>query len=352
MKPHPSIAVAGLGYWGPHHARNLGQLPGCRLIALCDHDPERLETIARQHPDTACFASFDEMLATARPDAVVVATPLQQHFPLAKAALLSGCHVLVEKPMAASSQECRELIQLARDRGLILMVGHIFLFSAAIQQIKKIIHDGTLGEIRYINSQRLNLGLFHHDINVVWDLAPHDLSIMIHLLGDLPDSVNCQGNASIIEGIEDVANLSLNFPGGRFATIQTSWLEPRKVRRMTIVGTRGMVIYDDLEPLEKIRIYNTRVERPPHSESFGDFQYSYHYGDCHIPRIDQEEPLRRMCRHFLERITDRCPPLSCGERGLEVVSILEACALSLKQKGTAISIADASAASGPPGLSG
>ena len=338
MKPHPSIAVAGLGYWGPHHARNFCQLPGCRLSALCDRDPVRLAAIGRLHPDADCFANFDEMLASARPDAVVVATPLHQHFPLARAALLAGCHVLVEKPMAASPEECRELIQLARARGLTLMVGHIFLYSAAVQHIKQLISEGVLGDIRYINSQRLNLGLFHHDINVVWDLAPHDLSVMIHLLEALPESVNCQGNANIIEGIEDVANLSLNFPGGRFATIQTSWLEPRKVRRMTIVGTRGMIILDDLEPLEKIRIYNTRVERPPHSDSFGDFQYSYHYGDCRIPRIDQEEPLRRMCRHFLERIADQQAPLSCGWRGLEVVTILEACAISLRQSGGAVPI--------------
>ena len=234
----------------------------------------------------------------------------------------------MEKPLASNVDECHELINLAESRGLTLMVGHTFLYSAPIQMIKKIIDAGELGSIRYINSQRLNLGLFQKDINVVWDLAPHDISIILHLLGTMPNFVNCQGNAHITAGIEDVSNLSLSFESGQFATIQSSWLEPRKVRQMTIVGTRKMVVYDDIEPIEKIRIYDTRVDRPPHYDSFGEFQYSYHYGDSFIPYIEQSEPLRQMWS----------PPLSNGQSGLDVLRILEASSESLEQNGAAVAI--------------
>jgi predicted dehydrogenase len=339
MKPSLSIGVVGLGYWGPNLARNFSQLPECRLEALCDLDPARLETMRPLHPGVARFEDFDEMLGKADLDVVVVATPVTSHFRVAKAALLAGKHVLVEKPLAASAAECWILIELARLRGLQLMVGHTFLYSAPIQLIRKIIDSGEIGDIRYINSQRLNLGLFQKDINVVWDLAPHDISIILHLLGRAPDSVNCQGNAHITPGIEDVSNLSLSFKTGQFATIQSSWLEPRKVRQMTIVGTRKMVVYDDIEPLGKVRIYDTRIERPPHYDSFGEFHYSYHYGDCFVPCLEQSEPLRQMCRQFVEGILNGSPSLSCGKCGLEVVRILEASTRSLKANGAAVVVA-------------
>ena len=333
-----TVGVVGLGYWGPNLARNFNQLPGCRLGALCDLDPERLEKMQRLYPDAACYVSFNQMLEESSLDAVVVATPVHQHFPLGRAALLAGKHVLIEKPLASSAAECEELIALADRRGLTLMAGHIFVYSAAVQMIRKIIAAGDLGEICYINSQRLNLGLFHNDINVVWDLAPHDLSMILYLLGHSPIAVNCQGHANITPGIEDVANMSLFFECGQFATIQGSWLVPRKVRQMTIVGTRQMVVYDDIEPLEKIRIYDTRIEHPPHYNNFGEFQYAYHYGDSFIPRLKQAEPLQQMSRHFLDCIRNVCPPLSNGERGLEVVRILEACSQSLKDNGGRVAV--------------
>ena len=334
-----SIGVVGLGYWGPNLARNFDQLQGCNLSALCDIDFVRLEKMRPHYPGVPLFSGFEEMVQDANLDAVVVSTPVPHHFRIAKAALLAGKHVLVEKPLASSVAECEELIELAHSRGLTLMVGHTFLYSAPIQLIKKIIDSGDLGEIRYINSQRLNLGLFQKDINVVWDLAPHDISIILHLLGRTPDFVNCQGNAHITPGIEDVSNLSLSFQSGQFATIQSSWLEPRKVRQMTIVGTRKMIVYDDIEPMEKIRIYDTRIERPPHYDSFGDFHYAYHYGDSFIPYIEQSEPLRQMCQHFISRVLDGGPSLSCGEKGLEVLRILEASSQSLKLKGAAVNVA-------------
>jgi predicted dehydrogenase len=330
--------VIGCGYWGPNLARNFAQIPGSRLGGVCDLDPTRLEAMRVLHPQVQGYVNYIELLERSDVDAVVVATPLRQHHAIAKAALIAGKHVLVEKPLAASTVECEELISLAAAKGLTLMVGHTFLYSAPIEMIRKIISSGDLGEIRYINSQRLNLGLFQKDINVVWDLAPHDLAIIIHLLGRIPDHVNCQGNAHVTPGIEDVSNVSLTFDSGQFATIQSSWLEPRKVRQMTIVGTRRMVIYDDIEPMEKIRIHDARVECPPHYDNFGEFQYAYHYGDSYIPRIEQTEPLRRMCEHFIGSILTGEKPLTCGERGLDVVRILEACTRSLHSGGAGVPV--------------
>lgn len=337
-----TVGVVGLGYWGPNLARNFNQLHDCRLDALCDLDPERLERMRQLYPDAAPYVSFNQMLEEANLDAVVVATPVHQHFPLGKAALLAGKHVLIEKPLASDTAECAELIALADRLGLTLMVGHIFVYSAAVQMIRRIIDSGDLGDIRYINSQRLSLGLYHNDINVVWDLAPHDLSMILYLLGRSPGAVNCQGHANITPGIEDVANVSLSFDCGRFATIQSSWLEPRKVRQMTIVGSRQMIVYDDIEPLEKLRIYDTRIERPAHYETFGEFQYTYHYGNSYIPRLEQIEPLRRMCQHFIDCSLKGAAPLSGGESGLEVVRILEACSKSLQANGGLVSIAETS----------
>jgi predicted dehydrogenase len=339
MKKGLSMGVVGLGYWGPNLARNFSQLKGCHLKALCDSDADRIVKVCGMYPEAECFSKYDEMLRDTALDAIAIATPVVCHFQVAKAALLAGKHVLVEKPFAASTAECEELIELADSRGLTLMVGHTFIYSASIRMIKRIIDSGDLGEIRYINCQRLNLGLFQKDINVVWDLAPHDISIILHLVGRMPDSVNCQGNAHITPGIEDVSNLSLNFDTGQFASIQSSWLEPRKVRQMTIVGTRKMIVYDDIQPTEKIRIYDTRIECPPHYDSFGDFHYSYHYGDCFIPYIEQVEPLRQMCQHFVEVIHGGQVPMSDGRHGLDVVAILEASSRSLLAKGAAATVA-------------
>jgi predicted dehydrogenase len=282
------------------------------------------------------MTNFEHLLNGAQVDAVVIATPVKHHYSVGKASLLAGKHVLIEKPMAYSSAECEELIEIAERKGLVLMVGHTFLYSAAVRKIVEIIEAGDLGEIRYINSRRLNLGLFQQDINVAWDLAPHDVSIILHILGEFPLTVNCQGNAHVTSGIEDVTNISLSFPHRRFATIQSSWLEPRKIREMTIVGTRRMIVYDDVETNEKIRIYDMRVERPPHHDTFADFHYSYHYGDSYIPYIKQEEPLRVECQHFLDCIQKGGTPLTSGRNGLELVRVLEAASASLKDRGAPV----------------
>lgn len=338
MKEALAVGIVGCGYWGPNLARNFHGDPRASVVALCDLDANRLERMRERHPSARLFTSFDRMIQETDLDAVAIATPVSSHHRLAKAALIAGKHVLVEKPMAASSDECRELVELAERSGLVLMVGHTYLFASAVRKITEIIRAGGIGELRYINCQRLNLGLFQQDINVAWDLAPHDLSIILDLMGGPPAFLNCQGNAHFTAGVEDVTNLSLTFSDHRFATIQSSWLEPRKVRQMTFVGTEKMIVFDDLQPLEKIRIHDVRVERPPHYADFAEFQYSYHYGDCYVPRIDQIEPLKVMCGHFIDCVMEGGTPLACGRRGMELVGILEAASESLRNQGAPVAV--------------
>jgi predicted dehydrogenase len=279
-----------------------------------------------------------QLLNGATVDAVVIATPVKHHYSLAKASLLAGKHTFIEKPMASSSAECEELIEIADRNGLVLMLDHTFIYSSPVQKIAEIVQAGDLGEIRYINCRRLNLGLFQKDINVAWDLAPHDISIILHILDEFPTTINCQGNAHITPGVEDVTNMSLSFSRKRFATIQSSWLEPRKIREMTIVGTRRMIVYDDLRTREKIRIYDARVERPPHYDTFAEFQYSYHYGDSYIPYLHQEEPLKLACQHFVDCVRTSSQPLTDGRQGLGMVRILEAATASLKINGAPVTV--------------
>jgi predicted dehydrogenase len=334
-----SVGVVGCGYWGPNLVRNLRKVDNCSVKAICDLSVSRLKQVQSLYPEVEAMTDYKQFLNGIGLEAVIVATPVNQHYSLAKAALLAGKHTFIEKPMASSSAECEELIDIAKRNGLILMVGHTFLYSSPIQKIKEIVDSGDLGEIRYINCRRLNLGLFQKDINVAWDLAPHDISIILHILGEFPSTVNCQGNAHVTAGVEDVTNMSLGFGNKRFATIQSSWLEPRKVREMTIVGTRRMIVYDDLQTNEKLRIYDVRVERPPHYNTFAEFQYSYHYGDSYIPHLKQEEPLRTLSQHFIDCIKNSSKPVTGGEEGLELVRILEAASESLRANGAPVTFA-------------
>jgi predicted dehydrogenase len=336
MKKPIVVGVVGCGYWGPNLVRNFKGLANCDMRAMCDASEARLEHMRRLYSDVEGVTDYEHLLNGVGLDAVVIATPVKHHYALAKTSLLAGKHTFIEKPMASSSAECGELIEIAERNGLVLMIGHTFLYSAPVRKIVEIVQAGDIGEIRYINSRRLNLGLFQKDINVAWDLAPHDISIILHVLGEFPLVVNCQGNAHVTHGIEDVTNISLSFRHKRFATIQSSWLEPRKVREMTIVGTRRMIVYDDVQTLEKIRIYDVRVERPPHYDTFADFHYSYHYGDSYIPHIQQEEPLKAECQHFLDSIEKGSRPLTSGREGLELVRVLEAASASLKGGGAPI----------------
>src|SRR5438552_3042368 len=349
MKKQIAVGVIGCGYWGPLLVRNFRGLPDCQLKAVCDVNAARLKHLGTLYPDVEGMTVPQQFVNGCGLDAVVIATPVKDHYALAKASLLAGKHTFIEKPMATSSHECEELIDIAERNGLVLMVDHTFLYSAPVQKIVEIVQAGDLGEIRYINSRRLNLGLFQKDINVAWDLAPHDISIILHILGEFPTAINCQGNAHITPGVEDVTNMSLSFPHKRFVTIQSSWLEPRKIREMTIVGTRRMIVYDDLRTREKIRIYDMRVERPPHYDTFAEFQYSYHYGDSYIPHIQQEEPLKLACQHFIDCIESNSQPLTGGLQGLEMVRILEAATASLKMNGAPVTFGGLNGAGLAPG---
>jgi predicted dehydrogenase len=332
------VGVVGCGYWGPNLIRNFRSLPDCSLKMMCDVSESRLAHLKSLYPEVAVETSYSNMLNGAGLDAIVIATSVKSHFPLAKASLSSGKHTFIEKPMAASSAECEELIDIARAKGLVLMVGHTFLYSPAVRKIREIVQSGDIGEIRYICARRLNLGLFQKDINVAWDLAPHDISIILHIMERDAMAINCEGSAHITPGVEDVTTMWLNFPGDRSAIIHSSWLDPRKIREMTIVGSKKMIVYDDVSQLEKIRVFDARVERPPHYDTFAEFHYAYHYGDVHVPYIKQEEPLKTECQHFLDCISQGTTPLTDGRQGLELVRILEASSRSLKQGGSAISL--------------
>jgi len=332
------VGAIGCGYWGPNLIRNLIQSHGCELKLLCDISEERLGHMRRMYPEVATTNRFEEVLNDAEIGAVVIATPVRFHYEMAKACLTVGKHVFIEKPMARTETEAAELVALAARQGLVIMVGHTFLFSPAVRRMKEIVDAGDIGEMQYISARRLNLGLFQKDINVAWDLAPHDLSIVLHLLNELPVSVSCQGSSHVTRGIEDVTMMYLAFSGNRCAFVHNSWLDPKKTRQMTVVGSKRMILYDDTEPLEKLKIYDARVEVPPHYDTFAEFTYSYHYGDAYVPHIRQDEPLKLECQHFLDCIRGDCAPMASGQRGLEVVSILEAASQSLLRQGASVAL--------------
>jgi predicted dehydrogenase len=336
MAKRIKVGVVGCGYWGPNLVRNFRSLPDCSMTMMCDLSENRLTHLKSLYPEVEGGTDYSHMLNGVGLDAVVIATSVRSHFPMAKASLLAGKHTFIEKPMAASTGECEELIDIARKQGAVLMVGHTFLYSPAVKKIKEIVQHGDIGEIRYICARRLNLGLYQKDINVAWDLAPHDISIILHIMEAEAISINCHGSAHITPGVEDVTTLWLNFAGDRSAIIHSSWLEPKKIREMTIVGSKRMIVYDDLSPLEKIRIYDARVERPAHYDTFAEFNYAYHYGDVHVPYLKQEEPLKTECQHFLDCINRGTTPLTAGEQGLELIRILEASSKSLKRGGAPV----------------
>lgn len=338
MKEILSVGVVGCGYWGPNLIRNFSSLTDCRVKWVCDADEKRLGHMKKLYPGVETTRDYDVLVNDKELDAIVIATPVYLHHEMAKKSLTAGKHTFIEKPMAPSAAQCAELVALAEKKNLTLMVGHTFIYSAPVRKIKEIVDSGDIGEVQYISSRRLNLGLFQKDINVTWDLAPHDIAIILYLLGRVPVTINCQGKAHVNKDIEDVTNMSLNFSNGGFAIVHSSWLDPNKVREMVIVGSKRMIVYDDNQPLEKIKIYDKRVETPPHYDTFAEFQYSYHYGDAYIPYIKQVEPLKTECQHFLDCIRKGERPLTCGLGGLRVVQILEAASQSLKNDGAEVKI--------------
>lgn len=328
------IAQIGYGYWGPNLARNFYQLPGTELTYLVDANPEALEKARRLY---ACqtTTTLTDVLMDATIDALAIATPARSHYELAKMALQAGKHVFVEKPLAMSVEEGRELVRLAAERDVTLMVGHVFEYNPAVRYIKQAIQAGELGEIYYLYSRRVNLGRVQSDVNALWSIAPHDISIALYLLEQLPEAVSCQGAACLNGQVEDVIFLTLHFPGNVLCHVHVSWLDPSKTREMTVVGSRKMIVYDDVSTEGKVRIYDKGAYRKG-DPIYGEFQYKLHSGDIWIPRIDMREPLQEECAHFVECIRTRAKPLTDGENGLRVVSVLAAGQRSLDAGGTKV----------------
>ena len=327
------LGVIGSGYWGPNLIRNYVALPEAEVVCVADVKQDRLDHIKGLYPKIETTKDYTDFFYM-NLDAVVVATPPASHFALAKDCMERGLHAFVEKPITLNSRDAEELVNLAEEKDLTLMVGHTFEYNPVVRKIKEIIDSGELGKIYYIDAMRLNLGLFQSDMNVLWDLAPHDISILLYLLDQDPVSVGARGGDCIFKGKHDVAYMHLKFPDNVLAHVHVSWLDPCKARRYTVVGSRKMLVYDDVESLEKIKIYDKGVETPPYTDTFGDFQCSYRYGDVTIPHIRFTEPLRIESQHFIDCILNRCEePLTSGRDGLKVVKILETAQQSLENGG-------------------
>ena len=328
------IGVVGLGYWGPNWVRNLHQSQAARRIVACDLDQKRRLHVSQLYSDLETTSHFEDLLNDDEIEGIVVATPVGMHYGMAKRALEAGKSVLVEKPMATSNEDANDLVKTAREKNLILMVGHTFEYSAPVLKMRDIIASGELGDVFYISSVRANLGLFQRDVNVTWDLATHDISIILNLMnGHEPEAVSCQGESHYGSGVEDVAMLTLRFERNVIAFIHVSWLDPDKIRRTTVVGSRKMLVYDDTAPQEKIRIYDKGVTAQKYYDTFGEFQFSYRYGDIQIPRIEEKEPLFCECEHFVNCIKSGQTPNTDGVNGARVVSVLEAANYSLRRGG-------------------
>ena len=369
----PRVGVVGAGYWGPNLIRNLTELPGSPLAAVADANPTRLDYIRARYPAVALYDAGATLFNAQGIDAVVIATPAETHYALAREALLAGKHVFVEKPLATSGAQCLELARIANDRGLTLMAGHTFVHNDALRWTKQQLDAGTLGDVHYLYSRRLNLGQIRQDINVVWNLAPHDISIMGFLLDARPSRVSCAGYAYIQNGVEDVAFVTLEYPPAtptgtpRSAHIHVSWLDPHKVREVVVVGTRQMIVYDDVDADRVIQVYDKGVDRVPvpestsgtpgchattdpreRAETYGEFKLLLRWGDLHIPRLRLGEPLRNEMAHFVHCVATGARPITDAVNGWEVVRVLEACDASLRARGAPVEIDWSVPADAPP----
>ena len=333
------IGVIGCGYWGPNLIRNFSTLDGVHVRAVADLNSKRLDMIRRQYPNiTTLTTDSSQILGDTAIDAIVVATPVSSHFALGIEALSRGKHLFVEKPFTATSDQGRRLIDLAREKNLQIMVDHTFLYTGAVRTIKRFIDEGHLGQIYYFDSVRVNLGLFQHDVNVIWDLAPHDVSIMDHLLPGEPVAVAAAGMAHFESGIENIAYITTYYAGSLLGHIHVNWLAPVKVRRTLISGSERMIIYDDTEPSEKVKIYDSGVRFVRTKDEIYDMLIQYRTGDMLAPKVDLTEALKLVTQEFVDAVSQGRRPLTGGEEGLRVVRILEAANQSLGHSGQPIEL--------------
>jgi predicted dehydrogenase len=333
-----NVAAIGCGYWGPNLIRNCVEIPSISLEAVVDLDWERLSHVQSRYPGIPMVTDDFTQLFDTGIEAVVVSTPPETHHDIVTACIEQGLHVLVEKPLATTSADARRLVELADRYDRVLMVGHTFEYNPAVRALKEVVQSGELGNIHYIDAVRVGLGLFHPTLNVIWDLAPHDISILIHILGEMPTMVSTSGIACVQNSIEDVAYVTLTFPSGILAHVRLSWLDPCKTRRITVVGRKKMIVYDDVESHEKLKVYDKRVDTIRRTDTFGDFQFAYHYGSIVSPYVHFEEPLRLECMHFAECVLEHKPPLTDGRNGLRVVEVIEAAQRSLEEGGVPVPI--------------
>ncbi len=331
------IAVVGVGGWGKNLVRNFYQIPEANLRYICDLDQKKLDALSKQYPGTRSTNSFDDLLADPELNAIVVATTGDTHYTLAKRSLEAGKDTYVEKPFVLEVDQAVELTKLAEGAGRVLMVGHLLEYHPVVNRLKEMIAAGELGDIYYAYSQRLNLGTVREDENALWNFAPHDISSILYMLGKTPVDVSARGQSYLQNGVEDVVFLNMKFADDSMANIHVSWLDPHKTRTMTIVGSKKMAVFDDLEPNEKLRIYDKGAQMGSDYDSFAEY-VGLRFGDITIPHIPVGEPLRAECSHFLDCIRDRKQPTSDGQDGLRVVRILDAADRSLKNSGEPVSL--------------
>src|SRR5436309_4312690 len=328
------VGVIGYGYWGPNVVRNLRSLDGCQVGGVCDQSPAALKRVNQTYPDLPVTTKPAELLISTAIDAIAVVTPVCSHFELAKAALENGKHVFIEKPFTSTTHEAEELIELAERKNLKIIVDHTFLFTGAVKKIRELVEEGALGKLYYYDSTRVNLGLFQHDINVIWDLAPHDLSIMDYLIKETPEAIVATGQTHL-NGFEDVAFMTLYFPDKVIAHINVNWLSPVKVRTTLIGGEKKMLVWNDLEADEKIKIYDRGVQIT-NRQGLYDLLVNYRSGDMWAPQLEQVEALRQELAHFVDCISNDQPPMNDGNAGLRVVKMLEAANESLRHRGALV----------------
>jgi predicted dehydrogenase len=331
-----NIAVVGAGAWGKNHIRVFSEITNVRLKYVCDQDPSKLSALEKSYPQSKTVKDLSPILADSEVRGVVVASSAVSHYALSKEILLADKDVLVEKPMALNAGDAEEMLKIAGQKKRILMVGHLLIYHPVVDRLKQMVHSGELGNIYYIYTQRVNLGVIRQDENALLSFAPHDLSVILHLIEEQPVVVSAHGESYIQKGIEDVAFLSLQFAGGKLANIHLSWLDPHKLRRVTIVGSKKMAVFDDMETSEKLKVYDKGVRNLSY-ETYGEY-LSLRFGDITIPSIKMVEPLRAEAEHFIQCIESRNEPKTGGRDGLKVVRILAAAQQSLKGRGVPVSL--------------
>jgi len=334
------LAQVGVGYWGKNLLRNFANLPGVEMRMVCDQRPETLTRTWNEHPGAIMTNRYEDVLENSDIEAVIIATQTPQHFEMARAALEAGKHVFVEKPMAQTASEAERLVALADAADRRLMVGHLLLYHPAFRYVEDLIRRGDLGDVYYLYSVRVNLGIIRQQENALESLAPHDLSVALQFLGQRPVAISAQGHAYLQPNIEDVVFATVFFEHGALAHLHTSWLDPHKVRKMTVVGSEKMAVLDDMATTEKVRLYDKGVAIQPGQARYADYAeaMSIRDGDIHIPRINMQEPLRLECQHFIECIRTGATPRSDGRNGLAVVRLLEAAQQSLAHHGTTVTL--------------